>query len=89
MFAIRIKIHPILKYNSFFLLYDKHSILFFDNNSAKFIEITNSTEKHETRIAKLEHVRLIANKKLWIRVIYANKIRDIRFNSHASIKLEH
>ena len=61
----------------------------FDNNSVKFIEITNSTKKHEARITKLRHVRLITNEKLLIRVIYANKIWDIRFNLHVSIKIKH
>ena len=70
-------------------MYDKHLILFSDNNCAKFIEIANSTEKHETRIAKLQHVKLIANEKLLIRVIYTNKIRDIWFNLHISIKVKH
>ena len=48
--VIRIKIHSTSEYSSFFFLYDRLSILFFDDNSAKSIEITNSTEKHETRI---------------------------------------
>ena len=82
------KIHATFKYSSFFL-YDKHLILFFDNNFAKFIEITNLTEKHETRIINLQHVRLNINKKLLIHVIYANKIRDTRLDLHVSIKLEH
>ena len=77
MFAIKINIHTTLKYSSFFLLYDKHLILFFNDNFVKFIEITNSTEKHETRITKLQHVKLTTNEKLLIRVIYANKTRDI------------
>ena len=89
MFAIKIKIYTTSKYSSFFFLYDKQSILFFDENFAKFIEITNSTEKHETRVIKLQHVRLIANEKLLIRVIYANKIRNIRFDLHVSIKIKH
>ena len=55
--------------------------MFFDDNFAKFIEITNSTKKHETRITKLQYVWLTANEKLLIRVLYAGKIRDIRFNS--------
>ena len=70
-------------------MYDRHSILFFDDNFVKSIEITNSTEKHETRVAKLQHVRLTVNEKLLIRVIYANKIRDIRLDLHVSIKVEH
>ena len=89
MFAIKIKIHTISKYNSFFFLCDRHLILFFADNSVKFIEIPNSTEKHEARIAKLQHAKLTANEKLLIRVICANKIRDIRFNLHASIKVKH
>ena len=89
LFTIKIKIHTTSKYNSFFFLYDKHSILSFDENFVKFIEITNSTTKHETRITKLQHVKLTANEKLLIRVIYANKIRNIRFNLHVSIKVEH
>ena len=89
MFAIQIKVHITLKYNSFFFLYDKHSILLFDDNIVKFIEITNSTKKHETHIIKLQHVKLTANKKLLIRVIYANKIRDIRLDLHVSIKTKH
>ena len=87
MFIIKVKIDVTSKYNSFFL-YDKHSILFFDDNFAKFIEITNSTKKHEIRITKLQHVKLIANEKLLIRVIYANKIRNTRLDSHVSIKIE-
>ena len=89
LFIIKIKIHPILKYNSFFFLYDKHSILFFDDNFVKFIGITNLTEKHETRITKLQHVKFIANEKLLIRVIYSNKIRNIQFDLHVSIKIKH
>ena len=46
-------------------------------------------QKHETRIVKLQHVRLTANEKLLIRVIYANKIRDIRLDLHVSIKIKH
>ena len=88
MFVIKIKIHATSKYNSFFL-YDRHWILFFDDDFVKSIEITNSTEKHETRITKLQHVRLTANEKLLIRVIYANIIRNIQFNSHVSIKVKH
>ena len=76
MFVIKIKMHATSKYSTFFL-YDRHSILFFDDHFVKFIKITNSSEKHETRITKLQNVRLIANEKLLIRVIYANKIRDI------------
>ena len=63
--------------------------MFFDNNSVKFIEITNSTEKYEKRIAKLQYVRLIANEKLLIRVIYANKIRNTRLDLQVSIKVKH
>ena len=89
MFTIKIKIHAILKHNLFLLLYDRHSSLFFDENSAKFIEITNSTEKHETRITKLQHDKLTANEKLLIRAIYTNNIRDTRLDSHVSIKIKH
>ena len=87
--AIRVKIHATSKYNLFFSLYDRHSILFFDDSSVKSIEVTNSTKKHEARITKLQHVRLTANKKLLVDIIYANKIRDIRLNSHVSIKTKH
>ena len=70
-------------------MYDRYSILSFDDNSVKSIEITTSTEKHETRIAKLQHVRLIANEKLLIRVIYINGIRNTWLNLHISIKIKH
>ena len=46
-------------------------------------------KKHETRITKLQHVRLIVNKRLLVRVIYANKIGNIRFNLHISIEVKH
>ena len=75
--------------NIIFFLYNKYLILFLDHNSAQFIEITNSTEKHETRITRLQHVKLIANETLLTRVIYANKIRNIGFDLHASIKVKH
>ena len=89
MFAIRVKIHTTSKYSLFFFLYNKHLILFFDNNFVKSIEVTNSTKKHETRIVKLQHVKLSTNEKLLIRAIYTNKIRDIRLDSHVSIQIEH
>ena len=70
-------------------MYNRHSILFFDDNFVKFIEITNSTEKHETRITKLQHVKSIANEKVLIRVIYAHKIRNTRLHLHVLIKVKH
>ena len=89
MFTIKIKIHGTLNYSSFFFLYDKHLILSFDANSTKFIEVTNLRKEYEARIIKLQYVKLTANKKFLIRVIYANKIRDTRFNLYISTKIKH
>ena len=89
MFVIKIRLHTTLKYSLFPLLYHKHLVLFFDENFVKSIEITNSTEKHETRRTKLQHVKLAPNKNLLIRAIYVNNIRYIQLDSHISIKVKH